>query len=456
MSMEALLQRLISLRPLAVMVRCIMQAVLNEELDDVFEEHRSRTYAREMLFSQLAKTLADVVLGLVKSPNKAYQKHREQLQVSTAAFYEKLKRVEPQVSEAMVRHSYEKARALQQALGREDAEPLAGYRCRIIDGNHLQKTEHRIHELRGLASAPLPGTVVATLELKSHLLDRAYLLEDAHAQESSVLDRVVADVAPGDLMIADRHFCIQAFLRSLEKSGAAFVIRQHGRLKGELVGKRRRLGRIDTGVVYEQRLRIGKTKEDPGWIVRRITVELDEPTRDGDTQIHLLSNVPRTAATGGVLAELYRRRWAIEHAFYVLTTTLTSEVKSLGHPLAALFLFCLAMVGYNCSRVLAACLSAAHGEEAAEELSDYSLSHEIAYSADGVLAVFTEDEWNALVPHDPSGQASFLVEVAKHVDLKRHRKSRRGPKKKAPKRTGFQNGGHIATARILANRSQRC
>ena len=432
MSMDALFQRLITLRPLAVLTRFIMQWVLNDELDDVFEEHRSRQYSRDILFSQLARTIAEVVLGFAKSPHQAYKKHRKQLQASSTAFYEKLKRVEPQVSEAMVRHSYRKARLLQQSLGMDGNEPIDGYHCRMLDGNHLQKTEHRIGELRSLASAPLPGTVVATLELKSRLLDNAYLLEDAHAQESSVLDRLIEDIAARDLMVADRHFCIVEFLLNLAARQAGFVIRQHGRLKGELLGKCRKIGPVETGVVYEQQMRIGKTKDRSGLTVRRITIELKEPTRDGDLEIHILSNVPSSEATACQLAELYRRRWAIEHAFYVLTMTLTSEVKSLGNPLAALFVFCMAMVAYNCSRVLTASLTAAHGEEAVEELSEYSMSHEIAYSTDGLLAVFTEDEWNSQIPNSPGEHAKFLIDVAGHVDLERHRKSRRGPKKKPP------------------------
>jgi hypothetical protein len=41
MSLDAVLQRFITQRPLAVLTRCIMQAVLNEELEDVFADSRS-------------------------------------------------------------------------------------------------------------------------------------------------------------------------------------------------------------------------------------------------------------------------------------------------------------------------------------------------------------------------------------------------------------------------------
>jgi Transposase DDE domain len=454
MSWDVVLQRFITQRPLAVLTRCIMQTILNDELDEVFEDSRSRQHTRQLLFSQRARTIADVVLGLANSPHQAYKRHRQQLRVSTTAFYNKLNRVEPSVCEAMVRHAHHKARLLQTALGITGEEPIAGYRTRLLDGNHLQKTEHRIDELRSQAAAPLPGTVVATMEFHSRLFDHVYLLEDAHAQESSVLDRVIADVNASDLLVADRHFCIVEFLRAIAGRQAAFVIRQHGRLKGQLLATRKRIGESKTGVVYEQSMVIGQTKDQAGLTVRRITVELNEPTRDGERELHLLSNVEAERASAMALAELDRWRWEIEHGFYVLTMTLTCEVASLGHPLAALFVFCLAVVAYNGSRVLTAALSAAHGNEAVEELSDYSLSCEIAQSTDGLLAVFDEAQWKSLTPQRIDEQTRFLVDVARHVDLKHHRKSRRGPKKKPPPRTGYKSGGHVATARLLASRSK--
>jgi len=46
--------------------------------------------------------------------------------------------------------------------------------------------------------------------------------------------------------------------------------------------------------------------------LRRVSVVLDKPTRDGDTEIHLLTNLPVRDARAQVIAELYRRRWTIE------------------------------------------------------------------------------------------------------------------------------------------------
>jgi hypothetical protein len=55
-----------------------------------------------------------------------------------------------------------------------------------------------------------------------------FACEDGHAQERSLLSRVLATVTCGDLWIADRNFCTLGFLFGLHWRGGAFVIRQHG------------------------------------------------------------------------------------------------------------------------------------------------------------------------------------------------------------------------------------
>ena len=48
---------------------------------------------------------------------------------------------------------------------------------------------------------------------------------------------------------------------------------------------------MDTGPVFEQTLR-ATNDADEVVFRRRVTVVLDKPTRDGDTAIHLLTNLP--------------------------------------------------------------------------------------------------------------------------------------------------------------------
>jgi hypothetical protein len=55
------------------------------------------------------------------------------------------------------------------------------------------------------------------------------------------------------------------------------------------------VGRIETGRVYEQSMEITDPKTGATLAIRRITVKLYQPTRDGDTELHILTNVPRSA-----------------------------------------------------------------------------------------------------------------------------------------------------------------
>ena len=450
------LQRFIDTRPLCVMTRCILGHLMTEELDRVFAHCRHRQYEGDIKFSVLALSVADVALSFCANFNQAYKKHQEELAASVVAYYRKLNRIEPSISEGVVLFAGGKTAELRRALGAEAPAVLPGYRCSVLDGNHLGKSEKRISELRGLSAAALPGTVVAKFNLDEQCFDRAYLLEDAHAQESTVLNRVIADLQADELLIADRHFCIVSFLLDVAAACACFVIRQHGRLPGELLGQRRKIGRSDTGMVYEQKLRIRDSGGERVKIVRRITVELDTPTRDGEREIHLLSNVPRQHANARQLAQLYRDRWEIENAFHVLTMTLTCEVKSIGHPRAALFLFCMAMVAYNCRQLLYVALRTAHEASAVDAMSEHSVALEIVQPMDGLVTAIPECEWDEMVPSSVSGRAAFLRRVSRHVNVAAHRKAVRGPKKPRPPRQRCHRNAHVATYRLLQARSQRC
>lgn len=450
MSGKTILDRFIDKKPLAVMTRSIVGALMGDRLDRLFDENRSRQYGDTIKFSTVAMSMAEIALGTVKNRNQAYLKYKEELQTSVVAYYGKLNRTEPSISEAVVRYSAEQAGELLKQLDFQPWQVLPGYRCFSLDGNHLQKTEKRLTETRGLCAAPLPGTIVARFDHQTGLFDQAYLLEDAHAQESSVLDRVVEDLLQRDLVIADRHFCIVRFMLKLATRGGCFAIRQHGRLHGKLLGKRTKAGRIDSGMVYEQALEI--RDGDETLVVRRITVELDQPTRDGDMEIHILSNVPADDASACELAEIYRQRWEIENAFYVLTMTLNCEMKSNCHPRCALFLFCMAMLAYNCRQVLLAALYAEHEQEDVNQMSQYKVALDIVSPMEGMLTAISQQEWNNLVPQDPRGLAAFLRRVSRHVDVRSYRKSVRGPKKPPPKRKRCKTGTHVSTHRLLQTR----
>ena len=271
--------------------------------------------------------------------------------------------------------------------------------------------------------------------------------------EGSLLDEVLPSVRLQDLWIADRNFCTLGFLFGIHRKGACFLFRQHGCLKGQLIGQKRKIGRSETGMVYEQTIRLIDPETDEAVDFRRITVKLDQPTRDGHLELHLLSNVPSEDASALELAGLYRKRWTIETAFQEITQTLQCEISTLGYPKAALFAFCLALQAFNAVSVLKASLRAVHGEEVVQnEISGYYLSLEIQGTYDGMMIALPEPHWAIFRTLSVAQFANLLVEIARHVKLSLYKKSKRGPKKPPPKKTKYKNGGHISTYKVLQQR----
>ena len=209
------------------------------------------------------------------------------------------------------------------------------------------------------------------------------------------------------------------------------MIRQHGAtLHIEWMGERRACGRTETGAVFEQEMRLGDG--DGGtMVVRRITVELDKPTRDGETEIHILTNLPAEVADALAIAELYRRRWTVETAFGELATCLNGEINTLGYPKAALFAFCVALVSYNVLSVVKAALRSVHGEEAVEEVSGYYLADEVAGTHRGMMIAIPEDEWVVFHGLTAAAFGGILLDLAAGVRLSAYRKQRPWPEASA-------------------------
>ena len=243
--------------PLCVMTRLTLESLFDpNRLDALFRDTAQRQYEQELLFSQVVELMTSVVLRVHPSVLAAYKKRKSQLTVSDQAVYDKLQCMEVGVSEALVADSAIQVAPLLKALGGLLPPWLSGYRTRVLDGNHLSKTERRLKVLRHTWAAALPGKVLAVYEQELDLVTRVFLTPDGHAQERSLLDDILASVQARDLWMADRNFCTLKFLFGIAAAQAVFVIRQHGQLQGCLLGQRRARGRTATGKVYEQALQL--------------------------------------------------------------------------------------------------------------------------------------------------------------------------------------------------------
>ena len=329
------------------MVRLAMRRALDPVwIDDLFEQHRQSQYTREFLFSTTVEVMSLVATGLRPSLHAAAKACRD-LPVSITALYDKINRTEPDLVRALVQGSAQRLTQIVKPLLRRRAPVLPGYRVRIVDGNHLPATEKRIKPLRDFRGAALPGQSLVVYDPDLKMVIDMIPCEDAHAQERSQMAPLLANAEPAELWIADRNFSTRAIFSGWHARGSAFLVREHGRNPSpKTCGPANHKGRIETGIVWEQAVCI---KDDAGapLPLRRIELQLDTPTEDGDTKIRLLTNVPQQEVDALTLARLYRRRWHIETLFQRLESVLHSEIPTLGQPRAALLAFGVSILAYN-------------------------------------------------------------------------------------------------------------
>jgi IS4 transposase len=395
-----------------------------------------------------------VVCRIRPAINAAYQARAGTIDASLKAVYDKLDRTEPAIAAALVRTTADRLTPVIEAMGGTRPELLPGYRAKILDGNHLAGTEHRIKELRTIRAGALPGQALVVLDPALMLAVDVIPCEDGHAQERSLLGDLLETLEARDLLIQDRNFCTTGFLFGIARRGAFVVVRQHAStLHWEFAGKRRARGRVETGKVFEQAVRLTDPETGEVLVVRRVTVVLDTPTRDGDAEIHLLTNLPAGDANAKAVAGLYRSRWTIEAAFGELEATLDGEVAALGYPKAALLAFCVALVSYNVLSTVKAALRSVHGDATvSEEVSGYYVADEVTMAHRGMMIAIPEDEWVEFRDLNPVELGGVLVELARAVRLSEYRKHPRGPKKPKPKKQSGAKIKHVSTAKILKAR----
>ena len=461
MRINELLDRFEKDSPISVMARLTLDHLLDAaRLDDLFARHAVQQKCGELLFSTVADLMALVAIKAKPSVHAAYKyRTKEEIGFAIKSIYNKLQGIELNVGRALVA---ETASELLEVLGAmRNALPapvLRGYQTRIIDGNHLAGTEHRIKELRTLGAAALPGQCIPILDPDHRLMLDVIPCLDGHAGECTMVPEILDLVQPGEVWIGDRKFGTKTMMMTIALDKRSHFIFRHslGNVpEWNTIGRQRKIGQVTGGVVYEQSVEIGF--KNRCLRLRRITIKLDQPTRKGDCEIHLLTNLPQRVSTQQI-SSAYRDRWQIESAFGQLATTLNCEIATLGYPQAALFSFCMGLMMFNLMSTIKTAIAAGNrSPKLAEELSTYFIALHIAGDWAGFRVAIHDQEFRSHHGRLTSRQlAKELKRLGKQVNLQQIIKSKRGPKHPPPKRKSGNRGNHVATARILAESRATC
>jgi Transposase DDE domain len=445
---SAIFERFVEMTPITVMVRAMMERIFAPAaLDQLFEDTAEHQYQRELLFSTVVGLMSLVVCGMYPSVSAAYKGFEKVVGVSKVSLYAKINGLEPKISQALVRYSSVQLLAIHAEFPASMTSLLPGYEVRIIDGNHIGATEHRLKVLQSEAAGALPGQTLTVLDPQRSLVVDVFPCEDGHAQERSLFPAVLEQVQPKQVWVADRNFCTNDFLTQIAQRQAYFIIREHQKLAWTAVTALESVGSNASGELFEQQVCLTS-----GLTVRRIVIQLKETTRHGDAEVWVLTNLPRSEVDALTIADLYLKRWEIEKLFQTVTDTFHCELNTLGYPRAALFVFCMALFAFNILSTVRAALKEVHGAaEITENLSDYYVVEDVQATWRGLEIAIPPEDWQMFQTMTHTAFAQSLRQWAERVSLKRFRKSKRGPKKATSKKKFDPKHPHVATARLLNN-----
>jgi len=450
--LKSIFERFSKKAPVALLFRSLFARVFSpQKLNRIFSENRFWQVESSLLFSTVVEIVGSVVVRAKPSVHASFISHEEEVGVSKQAFYDKLAGIEVPVCEAMISECTAELVALLSAAQIKKPDLIEGYHCFVIDGKRLDGTEHRLDVARFTKSAPLPGSIVGILDTRVELFVHAIFDPDAYANERKMLAPYMTKFEKGALYFADSNFCDGPLIAAFLESNTFFVVRHHGRSPSwrKIVGCPKRLVGTDPAKqkVYEQEIEV--QLPDKSWIrLRRITVVLATPTRDGDTELHLLTNLP-TRVSAPCISEGYRGRWTIEVCLGKIASALNAEINTLSYPRACLFCFCLGLLAFNMISTLKQLLTRYNKTKQIPKLSDYYIALEIGESQLAFDICFDHADWQKLQRMTSADFLQWVSDIAKNAKLTKYRTHTRAPKKPPPKRSSGKKRAHFSTHRAL-------
>jgi hypothetical protein len=173
-----------------------------------------------------------------------------------------------------------------------------------VDGSTLEALFRKLDSLRDLPEGALAGKMCTVIDVASRLPEMVWFCEGAQAHDATFFDKILAFTKPDDLWIFDRGFYDFKFWNQLISLKAAWITRTKSNLifeiKGVLVSTGQVRDRLITVADCPQTLRLIEIQWGKVWY-RYITSVTDPKVLPPE-----------------FVADLYRRRWRIEEAFFIV------------------------------------------------------------------------------------------------------------------------------------------
>ena len=149
--------------------------------------------------------------------------------------------------------------------------------------------------------------------------------------ETALLRKLIEQLDPGDILLADRYYCSYFMIAMLTQAGVDIVARRHQcrRSDGRKV---RRLGKGDDLVRWERPAKpdwMDQTTYEsmpPSITLRQLKVKVKEPGFRVESLIVVTTLLDAKRYTKQAIAELYHKRWLVELDIRTIKATLGMDV----------------------------------------------------------------------------------------------------------------------------------
>ncbi len=351
--MDGFAEELLARLPLADAVLSLFSWVTEESfLQEVFDEHRGRTYESVLTFPTMVNLVGDALLEHDGSGRRAMLQAevRGELEASRQAAYGKLRRMPISLSNAFLRCTTQR---IQQVLPENNCTRLPAcvrsFTVIAIDGKKIKKAAKRLKPARSYSGTPLGGKALVALNLRQELAVAMNAHLDGEVNDAPLVGDLLPQVRQSTtrpiLWIADRQFCDLTQPHKFLGERDSFLLRYHPKTKFHRDP--------DTSVQKGKDAQGRNYQEELGWLgapqgkrslyVRRITLY-----RQGEEDVILVTNLTDAGQyPAKELLDLYLLRWNIERVFQQITEVFHLKQLISSTPEGTIFQFSFCLLLYN-------------------------------------------------------------------------------------------------------------
>jgi Transposase DDE domain len=364
-------------------------------LDDFYDRHRGRGYEDLLTFPTIVALTRDALILHKGSAFAAIERADDEGDMPTCreAYYAKLRRIRPELSEAFLGEAAARLLALRPPSSRAQALPasLDGLEVINLDGKQIKGVDKRLGPARGRPGKVIGGKILVAHVPRTGLAVAMAAERDGEANDIRLMPRAVplarARTVGPRLWVADRQFCDLDQPALLSEGDDHFLLRRSKKLGFAADPRRPARESLDRrGLqVVEQWGWIGAVRQG----LRRRYVRQVHLIRPDEEDLYLVTDLLDEARYPAAdLLEAYLMRWQIERVFQKIVEVFHLEHLIGSSPEATIFQASFCLVLYDLLEVMRGFMAAGQAGLAADEVSMEKLFDDVAKELTALVVLF--------------------------------------------------------------------